>query len=338
VRRRWIVLLVAGSLWGQGCKSRDRKEDSWEEKASRQESQRRAESLSKHEEALEGCEVVLSFDTRLSKTTGLALDSLDRCYVTHEGGVALFNSNGDRLAGGWETESPARCVAVTERDEIVICFESSVSIGDAQNSLRAPWGRAGQGRGELGWITGVAVAQDVIFLADAGNRCVHRFTMNGDFVNDLGRKEDVEGEGIICPSPFLDVDVGEDGLVHVTNPGRLRVDVMRQDGELFFHWGKAGLTRDRFQGCCNPTNLLLLSDGYCAVAVKRPPGLRVFHGQGPGDFGRLVAWADASMFSDSDQGLDLAVDSMGRIWVLDVGAGTLHLMALKPRGKREVTP
>jgi len=278
-------------------------------------------------ETMEGMRLISSFPTGLASTGGLALDAEDRCYVAHEKGVALFDDQGNRL-GGWDVEGGAVCVDVGKDGQVAVCGSTFASIYDRDGALQETWGEAGEELGQFRLITGVAVQEGMVFLADAGNRCVHRYAVNGDFVNDLGKRGETEGQGIICPSPYLDCDVASDGRLHVINPGRFRVDVMASDGRLLFHWGKPGVERGFFHGCCNPTHLCLLAEGRTAVALKRPPGILVFEKPVEGREPQLLAWVDSPVFSKEDHGLDLAVDCKNRLWVLDVGAGTVFLFSL----------
>jgi len=341
----WIALFLLAC----GCRSRDNAGRADKSEASRPTSPASVTGASRNrewtgEKTMEGLRLVRSFSTVLDGTAGLAVDGRNRCYVAHDKGVAVFDENGERL-GGWEVEGGAVCVDVGDVGDngddgdvgddgrLVLCGPSTVSIYDAEGVLKERWGEEGEGQGEFRLITGVALTEGMVFLADAGNRCVHRFAVTGDFANDLGRKGETEGQGIICPSPYLDCDVDEEGRLHVTNPGRFRIDVMASDGRPLFHWGKPGVERGFFHGCCNPTHLCLLPGGRTAAALKRPPGILVFDRAEKGKEPRLLAWADPPVFSKEDQGLDLAGDAENRLWALDVGAGAVFLFALELDGE-----
>jgi len=203
--------------------------------------------------------------------------------------------------------------------------EAATVVFDPQGKPLRAWGDEGDGPGRLRHVTAVAVAGGEILVADAGNRCIHRFDAAGDFIGDIGRRDMSKGfVGLICPSPFLDVALDEKGVLHVTNPGLGRVERYRTDGTLLGHWGEPGTRPEQFFGCCNPTNIALLPDGSAVVSEKLRMAVKVYDAEG-----RLLAYLGKEYFSETP-GLDLAVDSKGRILVLDPGDGKVKVFERVP--------
>lgn len=142
------------------------------------------------------------------------------------------------------------------------------------------------------------------------------------------------------PSPFLDVELGGDGLVRITNPGRHQVEVYTPDGDLEASWGKPGVGLDGFCGCCNPVAVSLLSDGRVVTAEKGLPRVKVYSVAGVLE--TVVAGPDAFAPVGSDErsrntpetvvdGLDVAVASDGRVAVLDLPGRTVQIF--QPKGE-----
>jgi hypothetical protein len=81
------------------------------------------------------------------------------------------------------------------------------------------------------------------------------------------------------------------------------------------------MTLDGFCGCCNPSHLALTPDGKFITSEKGLPRVKVY--DRAGRFECVVAGPDR--FARDTVGLDVAVDSTGRILVLDPAAGAVRV-------------
>jgi hypothetical protein len=153
-------------------------------------------------------------------------------------------------------------------------------------------------------------------------------------IGDKNPERDIPG--FIVPSTFFDVEIGADGLLRVANTGRHRVETYTVDGDLEFSWGRAGAAIANFCGCCNPINIELLPDGSVVTFEKGLARVKVYSAQG--ELSSVVAGPEAFAdptnrkceFADcSLGGLDGAVDSQGRIHVLDLITGEVQTFARK---------
>jgi hypothetical protein len=142
--------------------------------------------------------------------------------------------------------------------------------------------------------------------------------------------------GLIVPSPFLDVIIHRDGLLRVNNPGRHQVEAYTFDGSLEGAWGKPTAATEGFCGCCNPIGLAALADGRIVTCEKGIPRVKIY--SAGGEFESVVAGAEsfpenALACNDLNDcihgGLDAAVDSGGRIYILDLVAGNVRVMKRK---------
>ncbi len=270
------------------------------------------------------CQPVRAFPSGLELFQGIAIDADDRVYLAGRGGVRVVDGTGTRLRQ-WGTMGTAVAVAVGEDGKVYVASDTRVETFDAQGQRLTAWGEEGRERGQFGLITGLAVHGMNLYVADAGNRCVHRFAVNGDFITEIGKRDMEAGIiGIVTPSPYLDCAVDQEGTLHVTNPGRQRIEQYSPNGELLGHWGEAGLKPGQFSGCCNPTNLVLLPGDRLATADKLPPRVKVYTRQG-----KLLGRLGPEHFAKDAAGLDLAVDSQGLLYVADPGSGKVHVFALK---------
>lgn len=166
--------------------------------------------------------------------------------------------------------------------------------------------------GERAYVTGVAMVGDELWVADSGNRTIWR--LRGTKV--LGKPGQADGksyEGLIVPSPHLDLALTPRGNVLVNNPGRRRVETWSAAGKLLGQFGKTGLDPGSFSGCCNPIAVAALPDGRIVTAEKGLVRVGVYRPDGT--FEGLVA--TTPVLSRGAQSLDVATTADGRVLVLD---------------------
>ena len=96
-----------------------------------------------------------------------------------------------------------------------------VEVFDAKGKRLATW----ESPGKRTWFTGLAVGENDVFAADAGNRVVLRYDKSGKLAGRIGEKNKERNiPGLIMPSPYLDVKLARDGLLRLNNTGRHRVE------------------------------------------------------------------------------------------------------------------
>lgn len=247
-------------------------------------------------------------------------------YVAASNSILALDARGNSL-GEISTAAPVRGVAVASDGMVFAGVKDHVEVFDAKHKRVATWD-APQGKA---LITGIAVGVRDVFVADAGNRIVWRYDRSGKLARRIGEKDTARNiPGFVIPSPYFDVEIGADGLLRVSNPGRHRVETYTFDGDLEASWGKPGAGIASFCGCCNPCNIEVLPDGRVVTFEKGLPRVKVFSAQG--DLECVVAapasFADPGRNPDNSLGaLDGAIDSQGRVFVLDSIAGDVQVFA-----------
>lgn len=260
----------------------------------------------------------------------IAVGPEDRLYVAAGNVVSVLDRDGGRVReialGG-----PARCVAVAPDGTVYAGRHDHVEVFDRKGERQAVW----ESPGKRAWLTGLAVGENDVFAADAGGRVVLRYDKSGKLAGRIGEKNKERGiPGLIVPSAYLDVKLARDGLLRVNDPGRHRVEGYTLGGDLEFSWGKPSAGIEGFCGCCNPVGLALLPDGRCVTCEKGLPRVKIYSAEGA--FECVVAgpesfpenWQKCSLDCTMG-GLDAAVDSAGRIYVLDLVAADVRVMARK---------
>jgi len=249
-----------------------------------------------------------ALDTGLKEPRGLALAPDGEVLVAGDEKVRVFRggkASAEVAAGG-----PAHCVAAGADGRIYVGLKDRVAAFDAAGKRAAAWAPLG----DRAYLTGLAVAADDVFAADAGGRVLHRLDRTGKALARIGEEnEEKHAPGLIIPSPYFDVALGPEGMLWITNPGRRRVECYTYDGTFRFAWGAASVKIEGFCGCCNPTHVAIDAQGRFVTSEKGLPRVKVY---GPeGDFAGVVA--PPAAFADGTAGLDLAVGADGRVLVLD---------------------
>ena len=255
----------------------------------------------------------------------------DRLYLAAGNYITILDRQGTLLNEVALTDT-ARCVAVAKDGMIYAGLRSQIEVFDAKGGRQATWEPAAQ----RAWFTGLAVADNEVFAADAGNRIVLRYDRSGKLLCQIGSRDSARNiPGFSVPSPFFDLELGSDGLLRVANPGRHRVHVFTLNGDLEFSFGHTSAALEGFCGCCNPVSLTLLSDGRYLTCEKGLPRVKIYRADG--GLESVVAGAEsftenALACEDADcrkGGLDAAVDSQGRIYILDLVLNEVRVMQRK---------
>ncbi len=255
----------------------------------------------------------------------------DTLYVCSGNYLTMVSRSGER---GIEiaASEPTRCSAIAKDGTIYLGLRDHVEVFDAKGVRKATW----ESLGTKAWLTGIAATENDVYAADAGNRVVLRYDKSGKLVRRIGEKDKERNiPGFIIPSPFFDVEISRDGLLRVNNPGRHRMELYTTEGGFEGSWGTASMGITGFCGCCNPINLALLPDGRFVTCEKGLPRVKIY--SATGEFESVVAGVET--FSENARacgpsdctagGLDAAVDSQGRIYILDIVTGDVRVMKRK---------
>ncbi len=264
-----------------------------------------------------------AIETGLEHPSGIAVGPDGKLYVAGGQAVRVFDKS-YRFEEQFPLAAPARCLAAADDGTIYVGMGDHVEVFDAQGKRKASWESAGKNA----HLTSIAISGDNVFVADVGRLVVLRYDRSGKLLGRIGRKDADRGiDGLLAPSPYLDVAVGPNGLLWVANPGRLRLEAYTFGGNLEHMWGQASMTDIAgFTGCCNPVHFVILSDGRFVTSEKGGrPVVKLYGSQGVLD----AVIAAPKLFKSSGGGLDLAADAEGRILVLDAVSKTVRIFTRK---------
>ena len=163
----------------------------------------------------------------------------------------------------------------------------------------------------LGRVSAIGFVHGDVLLADAKSRCIRRYDASGRFKHSIG--QNTRMRGFLIPNGVVDFSVDAAGILHVTNPGKHRVERYTPDDKLLGHIGRFdGLDPAGFSGCCNPTNVTVAGNGWIYTTEKADPRAKVYDSGG-----NLLAVIAAEVFDANCKNMDIAVDGRGRIYVTD---------------------
>lgn len=273
---------------------------------------------------------------------GVAVDAEDRIVVAGDKGLAVFDRDGTKRADYPLTDEP-RCLAVAGPHHafpgrIYVGMKNRVEVYEATGKRLVAW----EALGPKAMLTSIAIGEQDVLVADAGNRIVLRCDPAGQIVGRIGQRDPARHiAGFVIPSPYFDVAMAADGLLRVVNPGAHRIEAYTLDGDLEVFWGGHSEGIEGFCGCCNPTNMAILPDGRFVTSEKGIPRVKVYAADGR--FDGVVAGPEtlapgATILEETrpDHKLpvfDVAADSRGRVLVLD--PLTRKVRVFKEKGKEK---
>jgi hypothetical protein len=266
------------------------------------------------------------FATEMSEPRAVAAGPDDRIYVAGDQTLGIFDADG-LPKSKIELGDSAYCLAVAGpehavKDRVYVGTKDRVLLLDAEGKSSGSW----ESLGPKAVLTSIALASEDVFVADAGHCVVLRYDTAGHVVGRIGEPDKARNvAGFAVPSPFFDVAVHPDGWLRVVNPGALRIEAFSFDGNRELYWGKASAAIDGFFGCCNPANIAILPDGRFVTAEKGLLRVKIYSSDGqfegvvagPEQLDSASAAVNESLADREHTAVDVAVDSRGRIIVLD---------------------
>jgi hypothetical protein len=278
-------------------------------------------ALRKIDPALIEYEQTGEFPVRMEEVRALATGPDDRIYVAGDQAIRVFDPAGEKR---WEITlggQPA-CLAVGGAEHafpgrIYVAVGRRVEVFDAEGMPLLTW----EDLGEKSLLTSLAVAEQDVFIADAGNKIVWHYDTSGKRKGRISARDDRRGiPGFVIPSPCFDLAVGPDELLRVVNPGALGIATFTFDGNLELFWAKRSSTLQGFFGCCNPAHVAVLSNGRLVTAEKGIPRVKIYTPDG--EFVCVVAGPEQLDVVAAD----VAVDGRDRVLILDPDARSVRIL------------
>ena len=279
------------------------------------------EYFKQYDPALNQYEEIKQIPITLQKLKGIAIGPNDDIYISAYQVYLVFDPEGN-VVDTVNFGQPALCLSVDNNGDVYLGVTDHIQIYDKKGVQKSKWSSPK----DNSLFTSIAVTSENVYVADAGNFVVWQYDKEGGLTRSIGVKDDKKDiPGFIIPSPYFDLAVDPDGFLWVANPGRLSMENYTSEGDLRSSWGKAGMGIDEFCGCCNPSHISILDDGSFVTSEKGIARVKVSNRLG--NVVSVVAGPD--QFTEGTVGLDLAVDSKNRIYVLDPSRNMVRIFEKK---------
>jgi hypothetical protein len=267
------------------------------------------QSLRKNDTLQSPYSEIRQYKPLLTEIHGIATDQEGNIYVAGKDSVQIIDKGG-RVKLIEKLEGTALCIHVDNKGQILLGMQDHVEVLNPEAKIIARWDSPGQDV----VISSISSSAEAVFVADAGNKIVYRYSPQGKLLNKIGQKDPAIGvPGFILPSPYFDLQVTSEGNVWVANSGRHELELFTKEGKLLKSWGRAGMDIAGFCGCCNPSNFAILPGGSFVTSEKAIERVKIYDPEG--NFVCVVAFPD--VFDEGTKGIDLALGPEGEIIVLD---------------------
>jgi uncharacterized protein (TIGR03663 family) len=155
-----------------------------------------------------------------------------------------------------------------------------------------------------------------IYVTDARNHRIQRFTADGQFISTWGSFATLDGGGNAPGGTFNEpwgIAVAPDGSVYVADTWNYRIQKFTADGKFVTMWGNAG-TADSPDGFWGPRGIVVNSSGQVLVTDTGNNRVLVYDANGLllSQFGM-----NGMNQGEFDEPVGLAIDSEGLLYVVD---------------------
>ncbi len=262
-----------------------------------------------------------NFKVGFQQPEGITIED-ELIYMVGDSALKIIDKSGKLLNDISLSDEP-HTVEVAG-DVIYVAFEKEIQVLNRNGEIINRWSFPDVNS----YITALATTENELFVADAGIRKIHRFSLNGEKLNDFeGEVSEDVLHGFIVPSPYFDIDINVYGDLWVVNPGLHTLENYTAEGRLREHWKASGNQTENFSGCCNPAHFCFLSDGSFVTSEKGLVRVKIY--KPSGEFLGVVA--PPTKFEDKVEGQapDVAVDSEDNIYALDFDRNVLRVFEKK---------
>jgi hypothetical protein len=250
------------------------------------------------------CDSAQSLKLVSGNYAGLVLAADGAFWIGHDSQVEKLGKDG-RILATIAIGTPVHAVAVV--NETLLLAAGQDRIFRLEKSGEEWKVIAWEPLAPKSYITALAIAEDRVLVADAGDRAVSAL----DLKTGKALWKTTGEAGFAVPSPYFALTVNPDGNLWVVNPAHHRMESYGvADGRFIANWKPDGVT---FSGCCNPALMVGLAGDRFVTFEKGPQVLQVFAPSGK----LLVKLAGTEEFFSGTFSYAMAVDAKECLYLLD---------------------
>lgn len=192
----------------------------------------------------------------------------DRLIVATSNNLSIYDQSGI-LLNNFAIGSNIRDIAV-EKETIYLLFPARIEVYNTDGDWLRDW----EACSDKSDYCSFAVTPESVFVTDAGNKNICKYTSEGRFVKFIQSPD-----GFIIPSYSFGITYAK-GSIFCSNSGRHRVENYTLDGEYIGSFGKPGGAAGLFCGCCNPVHLSYNTAGEIITSEKGNPRISCYSPKG----------------------------------------------------------
>lgn len=191
-----------------------------------------------------------------------------RLVVSAGNTIFLFDEDGGQLAS-FSVKPEVRDVDMGG-ELIYVLYPTFIEVYSFDGNQVHHW----EACSELSDYCSFAIAGDFLFVTDAENKNICKYTKEGNFVRFIQSPR-----GFIIPSYAFDI-VSRGDTIYCVNSGRHLIERYSLDGEFLSAFGGPGGGQGFFAGCDNPSFLAFTSEGKLLTSEKGNPRISSFDSDG----------------------------------------------------------
>ncbi len=191
-----------------------------------------------------------------------------KLYISAGQSVHIYDTKGKRLSS-FNVRKDVRDITVGG-EGIYLLYPTFVEVYSTNGELIRQWGACS----ELSDYCSFTLTKDFVFVTDAENKNICKYTKDGNFVKFIQSPRD-----FIIPSYSFDIANWND-TIYCANSGRHLVESYTTDGGFIAAFGGSGSKAGNFAGCCNPVYISFTPEGKLITSEKGNPRISSFEKNG----------------------------------------------------------
>ena len=192
----------------------------------------------------------------------------DYLLVASEKQVSVFNSQG-KLLNQFQVNETVRDLFV-DQSLIYILQPRHISVYNFSGELVNDWNACS----EQSDYCSIAVSSDALFVTDAGNKNIAKYSKTGQFDKFIQSPN-----RFIIPSYTFGITCIDD-IIYCSNSGRHLIESYTNAGDYIQSFGQPGGAAGLFCGCCNPVHLTHTITGDILTSEKGNPRISCYSRDG----------------------------------------------------------
>ena len=192
----------------------------------------------------------------------------NKLFITAGESVYIYDAKGNQLAS-FPVKQHVRDITV-ENEKIYLLYPTFIEVYTINGELSLTW----EACSEFSDYCSFALAADFLFVTDAENKNICKYTKEGNFVKFIRSPR-----GFVIPSYSFDIESWND-TIYCANSGRHLIESYTLDGDFIAAFGGPGGEPGSFAGCCNPVYISITSNGELITSEKGNPRISIFERNG----------------------------------------------------------